>query len=127
MDSEPYLILHKVRGQPAFDIAIRFCPKAPCQLDCGLFDGETCLANEESWWIIPTSGHRAYPIYHRTLEMFLFGCNENPPIDLIPDDWPDHYQYDLDRTPSSPILSGDVASALAKLIKPAAPIARRKL
>lgn len=40
---ELYLILHKVRGEPAFDIAQR--------LQIGDEDG----------WIIPTSGHRAYP------------------------------------------------------------------
>lgn len=42
--SEPYLILHRVRGEPAFDIAERWS-----------FDGE-------EGWIIPTSGHRAYPV-----------------------------------------------------------------
>lgn len=40
---EPFLILHKVRGEPAFDIAERWT-----------FDGE-------EGWIISTSGHRAYP------------------------------------------------------------------
>lgn len=38
-----YLILHKVRGEPAFDIA------EPLQI------------GDEEGWIIPTSGHRAYP------------------------------------------------------------------
>ena len=41
--SDLYLILHKVRGEPAFDIATRLQ-----------------IADEEGW-IIPTSGHRAYP------------------------------------------------------------------
>lgn len=40
---ELYLIAHKVRGEPAFDIAHR--------LQIG----------DEEGWIIPTSGHRAYP------------------------------------------------------------------
>jgi hypothetical protein len=40
---ELYLIAHKVRDEPAFDIAI--------QIEIG----------EEDGWIIPTSGHRAYP------------------------------------------------------------------
>lgn len=40
----PYLILHKVRGSPAFDIAIRM------------------RIGQEDGWIIPTSGHRAYPL-----------------------------------------------------------------
>lgn len=38
-----YLIAHRVRGAPAFDIAQ--------QMEVG----------DEVWWIIPTSGHRAYP------------------------------------------------------------------
>ena len=39
-----YLILHKVRGEPAFDIA------------------SAIMIGEEQCWLIPTSGHRAYPI-----------------------------------------------------------------
>lgn len=43
--SEPlYLILHKVRGEAAFDIA------TPLEI------------GDEEGWIIPTSGHRAYPL-----------------------------------------------------------------
>jgi hypothetical protein len=42
---ELYLILHKVRGEPAFDIAQRL------------------MIGEEEGWIIPTSGHRAYPCH----------------------------------------------------------------
>ena len=38
-----YLIAHKVRGEPAFDVA--------CRVQIG----------EEEGWIIPTSGWRAYP------------------------------------------------------------------
>jgi len=41
--SELYLILHKVRGEPAFDIA------------------QKIMIGGEEGWIIPTSGHRAYP------------------------------------------------------------------
>src|SRR6516225_1037078 len=39
-----YLILHKVRGEPALDIA------------------SAIMIGEEQCWLIPTSGHRAYPI-----------------------------------------------------------------
>lgn len=49
-EAEPYLIAHKVRGEPAFDIAIKLQ-----------------IGNEEGW-IIPTSGHRAYPIASWKLE-----------------------------------------------------------
>ena len=45
--SEPYLILHKVRGEPAFDVAVQM--HVECESDPG------------PWWVIPTSGHRAYP------------------------------------------------------------------
>ena len=46
--SELYLIAHKVRGAPAFDIAERMP-----ELDEG----------DELGWIIPTSGHRAHPYW----------------------------------------------------------------
>lgn len=42
--SDTYLILHKVRGEPAFDIAER-----------------VTIADEDAW-IISTSGWRAYPL-----------------------------------------------------------------
>jgi hypothetical protein len=45
-----YLIVHKVRGQPALDIAQRFA-----------------LSGGEEIWLIPTSGHRAYPFAHQAL------------------------------------------------------------
>jgi hypothetical protein len=50
MDSEPYLIAHKVRGAPALDIAVQM------------------HVADEVWWIIPTSGHRAYPYWHESLQ-----------------------------------------------------------
>jgi len=54
--SEPYLIAHKVRGESAFDIA------------------EQLQVGGETWWIIPTSGHRAYPYW--TCLLAQFGCCE---------------------------------------------------
>ena len=68
--SERYLILHKVSGEPAFDIAIR-------------------LETEEEIWIIPTSGHRAYP-YKKWPLTTLF-VPESTFDEMIPNDWPDHY------------------------------------
>lgn len=55
--SELYLIAHKVRGQPAFDIAVHMtCPTCEGTNDhCHQCDGAG------HWWIIPTSGHRAFP------------------------------------------------------------------
>ena len=40
---KPHLILHKVRGEPAWDVA------------------EPATIGDELGWIVPTSGHRAYP------------------------------------------------------------------
>src|SRR5690242_4864469 len=77
--AEPYLVAHIVRGEPAFDIAIR-CDDMGTESDPG------------PWWIIPTSGHRAYPYWHRTLEMFMFAAREENPLEFVPPDWPDHYQ-----------------------------------
>jgi hypothetical protein len=45
-----YLILHKVRGEPAVDVAARI-----------YLSGGDCI-----WWI-PTSGHRAYPLRFQAL------------------------------------------------------------
>lgn len=79
--SEPFLILHKVRGEPAFDIAI--------QMD----------VEDKKWWIIPTSGHRAYPYRQWELaaladasDINFSGFHTRPStLDNLPPDWPDHY------------------------------------
>lgn len=116
--SEPFLILHKVRGAPAFDIAI-------------LAEDMGTETDPGPWWIISTSGHRAHPIMFWKFDNLHMNevKKDMGPIEWHPgwDSLPDHCQYDLDRTPTSPIVSTDVASALAKLIKPAAPLVRRKL
>ncbi len=71
--SEPFLILHKVRGQPAFDIAERW-----------EFDGE-------EGWIVSTSGHRAYPHTATRLDRILkHGCVGMFDERMSPD-LPDHY------------------------------------
>ena len=77
--TELYLIAHKVRGEPAFDIA-------------------TCEEVEgEDMWIIPTSGHRAHPYWHQGLDPLLgyaqYGMSKDytfviPPM---PASLPDHY------------------------------------
>jgi hypothetical protein len=72
-----YLVLHKVRGQPAFDVAQR------CE------DGWGTPSDPAPWWIIPTSGHRAYPADWIPLE----NCLEGQHMDsrYLPEDLPDHY------------------------------------
>lgn len=83
--SEPFLILHKVRSEPAFDVAIKMTVDGPT--------GEEC-------WIIPTSGHRAYPYRWWDLQdirdvsdINQFGHNLCPTqyVNAIPSSWPDHY------------------------------------
>lgn len=57
--SEPHLILHKVRGEPAFDVAIKLTLDR--DLEC------TTAIDDDEVWIIPTSGHRAYPFWSSKL------------------------------------------------------------
>lgn len=65
-----YLIAHKVRGSCAYDVA------------------EQMEVNGERWWIIPTSGHRAYPFWTSALGL---DDNEVWQIPPMPADLPDHY------------------------------------
>lgn len=91
-----YLIAHKVRGEPAFDVAdLMTCPI--CNGDgrepiCDECDGEG------HWWIIPTSGHRAYPYWwfgpiapEQTPEGAYLNIELCEPFPPMPDPWPDHY------------------------------------
>lgn len=68
-----YLILHKVRGEATYDVAQRL---------------------DEELWIIPTSGHRAYPWRAWRIDYLFDGKAITPNmVDRpIPEDWPDHYQ-----------------------------------
>ncbi len=97
--TEPYLIAHKVRGQPAFDIAH--------QIPCPECNAEGCNECDSTghWWIIPTSGHRAYPYWFTELSWLATWDMPNPPADL-----PDHYP-----TRATPTIS--LAEALG-LLKP---------
>lgn len=101
-----FLIAHKVRGEPAFDIAsqmqcpmcqglgLRDCDEVMC--DCGECDGLGY------WWIIPTSGHRAFPWWNLALaitdldEGMQLVMDHNPTkltwtIFAMPPSLPDHY------------------------------------
>lgn len=97
MTSDLYLILHKVRDEPAFDIAQRMSePDDSNSADKG---------SREVWWLIPTSGHRAYPSWWKSLSElgivqlpdtnFAWGMdNINGTIQGLipmPYDVPDHY------------------------------------
>lgn len=94
MTNEPHLILHKVRNEPAFDIA------EPMEVD------------NEVIWIIPTSGHRAYPYQQWQLNELFWAPTESDPkisiidasdscvIHLMTANWPDHYSTNASPKPS---------------------------
>ncbi len=109
--SEPYLILHKVRGEPAFDIAER-CDDMGTASDPG------------PWWIISTSGHRAFPYWNIDLYEFVTTM-DGMPYAPMPADWPDHY------TPSSRSRLATAASDILSIIglkpKAQAPVKRRTI
>ena len=102
--SEPYLIVHVVRSEPAFDIAIR-CDDMGTESD------------PAPWWIIPTSGHRAYPYWYRELKPLssLFIANYGH-LPLCPPDWPDHYS--TLPAPRGQGLLSNLAEALGFAPKP---------
>lgn len=86
-----HIILHKVRGEPAFDIAI--------QMKIG----------DEEGWIIPTSGHRAYPYSKWPLGNFL-AIAQDDLVPIIPPEWPDHYQ--VTREPKQSVDIGQLLQGL---------------
>lgn len=106
-----YLIAHKVHGVPAFDIAHHL----PCP-ECSAMG---CLECDDLgyWWVIGTSGHRAYPYQVVELtELLKEYCTDNW---IMPDPWPDHYTTRVE--PSAPSL----LSRLNLKPIPQPPIARR--
>lgn len=73
-----YLIAHKVRGELAFDVA------------------EQMQVGDETWWIIPTSGHRAYPFWHTVLQHIEVSQDMRPQllehaVPPMPEGLRDHY------------------------------------
>jgi len=118
-----YLIAHKVRGEPAFDIAERVECAECAGLDLaneGEGEGPSCAECDSLgyWWIIPTSGHRAYPWWHRLIEeingeYWIQGDDYSAQcahivLPEMPLDLPDHY-----RAKAEPKRTIDV-SALIK-------------
>lgn len=122
MSSELYLVAHKVRGEPAFDVAI----KMPCP-EC---DAQGCNECDHAghFWIIPTSGHRAYPYWSISISALLYDTERSPheyspeclldAIPTMPPDLPDHY-----TTRAEPKLS--LADRLGLAAKPQPPLKRR--
>lgn len=76
--SNLYLILHKVRGQPAFDIAEKLiCIKCQSYESVTGHWWEASVPQDECehcngvgyTWQIPTSGHTAYPYWQTPIEI----------------------------------------------------------
>ncbi len=109
-----YLIAHSVRGEAAFDVTTKMeCPHCTGR---DLNDAHTCFECDGNgyWWIIPTSGHRAFPYFDIQLNPeWMAILNEMPP------GWPDHY-----KTGPSPKL--DIMS-LFKAQREAKPHIQRRL
>ncbi len=94
--NELFLIAHKVRGAATFDVAEKMeCPL--CEAGCVECDGM------RFWWIVGTSGHRAYPWrwwplanmqYVSLAEVQEWDNVVQPMVEIqngIPEDWPDHF------------------------------------
>jgi len=112
---EQFLIAHKVRGEPAFDIAIN-------------------IGNEEDgdMWIIPTSGHRAYPYWKVEVDALLVDqtASVHPFVihllpSLMPPDLPDHYEVSAAPKGKGSGTSGRDLLAKLGLAKPLEPLKRR--
>lgn len=126
-----YLIAHKVRGEAAFDIA----EQMPCPHCHGALEIETtvrdvaCIECDSlgHWWIIPTSGHRAYPYWSTELFhednrcVILLEADPNGMCEIpsMPPNLPDHYP-----ARAAPTLNLVAALGLAKP-RPQPPIKRR--
>lgn len=102
--SESFLIAHKVRGEPAFDVAVRFkCPICePIRQGLDPAERGSVHCNEcdegQHWWIVPTSGHRAYPYWWIALkelpdlELLFLHAAPLDPRHTMPAGLRDHYE-----------------------------------
>lgn len=106
-----YLIAHKVRGQPAFDIAIR--------------DGED--------WIMPTTGCKVYPYDYMILQEAIGDWDPrcpNPWRDYQPTNiaaWDSDYGEFLDYKRAKPGAGANLIAALGITRPQSQPLVRRKL
>lgn len=119
-----FLIAHRVRGEPTFDIAERM--DAP---EWGT------LSDPAPWWIMPTTGWRVYPFWHYgpigpepTVDGPYFSIDMCVPFPPMPPSHPDLYELNEMFDPSTPIPDRlDAPSLLLALglIKPKQTIRRR--
>lgn len=139
MTDTPFLIAHKVRGEPAFDIAI----KQRCAICSGVgghnvpdfetglvsdYEGSACneCDGEGFWWICSTSGHRAYPWWSIPLDYLNSGLDDGCAIDKVPEmppGIPDHYT--INASPKAQASTGRSLLAALGLGRSASPIKRR--
>src|SRR5882724_509161 len=110
MTAQLFLIAHSVRDEAAFDVAAKMeCPH--CHgVGCArlhpedTYEGPSCLECDSLgyWWIIPTSGHRAFPYWYTEINelMYAAGMIVDKPM---PSGWPDHYR--VGPTPTLNIMS----------------------
>lgn len=119
-----YLIAHKVHSEPAFDIATQvpcvhcqsyesvtgaWCEAETPQNECDYCDREGFV------WMIPTSGHRAYPWWSVGLKDLQIGYHDRPtlsPLDVRWDniDWPSYPDHYTTRaSPKAPSLTSLLA------------------
>lgn len=128
-----FLIAHKVRGEPAFDVAIKipcsrcqsyesvtgeWCEATVPQAECGSCEGAGFT------WQIPTSGHVAYPWWSHELDLPHDDIGYIVPA--MPDSLPDHYA--VQQSAPTPARPSGLAALLARSrpqALPLTPIARR--
>lgn len=120
MMTELFLIAHKVRNEPAFDIATR--------LDCPECIAQGCAECDQLgyWWVVPTSGHRAYPSDYAPISGFYSNMGERilDVLALPTPDLPDHYHLEASTTASRQSLA-DRLGLTARKAQPTAPFTRR--
>ena len=114
-----YLIAHKVRGEPAFDVAQKMiCPH------CDNFNEVGCAEcdHEGHWWIIPTSGHRAYPFWDILLDSIEFEGDGNyclsTELTEMPTELRDHYESPHHKVPEATTKSSGSLLSRLGLAKP---------
>ncbi len=129
MTAPLFLIAHSVRGEAAFDVALQMdCPHCmPEEPSADFFPipEEGCAECDGNgfWWIIPTSGHRAFPYWFLPLNALykrfgdIYDSLGEPPE--MPSGWPDHYRH-------GPVPKVNIMS-LFKAQRPAQPHIPRRL
>lgn len=126
-----YLIAHKVRGEAAFDVAQQsictlcqsytsvtgdYCEPRALQSECGLCNGLGYM------WIIPTSGHRAYPYWHEPIWNLIESTHGEGWFNYLlgkdVSDLPDHYPNPRAQEPAPKRIDSRRLLESLGLVKP---------